>query len=181
MFGQLLGVLLVLRLPIVAEEETYGQYVVLQERSRWAYFCKNESCSDPHSASAKSKSSCERLSVEDTTCCNHLNGLAGHRALVPFAELSNCRDQDSSWDISRVASTFSSLGANHIHAQIKALLHVLRMSDHVHVEHASLVELLHDVLWWDTDGRDEETGAGLDCNVNQLVELALGVVVAMEG
>lgn len=100
---------------------------------------------------------------------------------MPFAELSNCRDQDSSWDISRVASTFSSLCANHVHAQIKALLDVLRMSDHVHVEHSSLVELLHNVLWWDTDGRDEETGAGLDCNVNQLVELALGVVVAMEG
>jgi hypothetical protein len=55
------------------------------------------------------------------------------------------------------------------------------VADHVHVDDAVLVQLLNDVLRGDADGRDEELGAGLDDDVDQLVELALGVVVAAGG
>jgi len=41
------------------------------------------------------------------------------------------------------------------------------------------VKLLDDLLGGNADGRDEELGAGLDDNVDQLRELTLGVVVAV--
>lgn len=41
-----------------------------------------------------------------------------------------------------------------------------------------LVELLDNVLGWYTNGGDEKTGLGIDNDVDELVELALGVVVA---
>jgi hypothetical protein len=40
------------------------------------------------------------------------------------------------------------------------------------------VESLNDVLWWDTDSRDEKFGTRLDNNVNEFIELSLGVIVA---
>jgi hypothetical protein len=40
------------------------------------------------------------------------------------------------------------------------------------------VQLLDDVFRGDTDGRDEQLGTGLDDDVDQLIELALGVVIA---
>lgn len=41
------------------------------------------------------------------------------------------------------------------------------------------MDAVDDVLWWDTDGGDEEGGLLLDDDVDELVELALGVVVAV--
>jgi hypothetical protein len=40
------------------------------------------------------------------------------------------------------------------------------------------VKLLDNVFWGNTDGRDEKSGTRVDDDVDQLVELALGVVVA---
>ena len=40
------------------------------------------------------------------------------------------------------------------------------------------MKLLDNVLWWYTNGADEESGTRVDDNVNQIVQLALGVVVA---
>lgn len=99
---------------------------------------------------------------------------------MAFAELGDCWDEDGCWDITSVATSFTSLCADHVGAEFEALLDVLGVSDHVHVKNAVLVEFLDDVLWWDTDGRDEKTGAGFDGDVDELVELALGVVVAVE-
>jgi hypothetical protein len=42
------------------------------------------------------------------------------------------------------------------------------------------VQLLDHVPRGDADGRNEELGAGLYDDVNELVELALGVVVAVK-
>ncbi len=55
---------------------------------------------------------------------------------------------------------------------------MLGVSDHVHVENAIRVKLVHDVLRRYADGGDEELGAGLNDDVDKLVELSLGVVVA---
>jgi hypothetical protein len=54
------------------------------------------------------------------------------------------------------------------------------VADHVHVEDAGLVELVDDGLGGHTDGADEQRGAGLDDDVGELTELALGVVIARE-
>jgi hypothetical protein len=41
------------------------------------------------------------------------------------------------------------------------------------------MQLLNDLSWGYTDGRDEELGAGLDDDVDELGKLALGVIVAV--
>lgn len=41
------------------------------------------------------------------------------------------------------------------------------------------MEAVDDVLGWDTDGGDEESGLGVDYYADELVELALCVVVAV--
>jgi hypothetical protein len=41
------------------------------------------------------------------------------------------------------------------------------------------VELLDDGFGWDTDGADEELSTRVDDDINELVELAFGVVVAV--
>jgi hypothetical protein len=55
------------------------------------------------------------------------------------------------------------------------------VADHVHAEDAGTVELLDNGLGGNTDGGDEELGAALDDDVDELVELTLGVVVAVGG
>lgn len=71
---------------------------------------------------------------------------------MTLAELGNSWNEDGGWDISGVTSTLTTLCANHVHAELEALLDVLGVADHVHVENAGLVELLDDVLGWDADG-----------------------------
>lgn len=53
-------------------------------------------------------------------------------------------------------------------------------TNHVHVEHAVLVQLVDDSLGGHTDSRDEELRARVNDDVDQFVELALGVVVAAQ-
>ena len=78
-----------------------------------------------------------------------------------------------------MASTLTTLCADHVDAEVEALLDVLGVSDHVHVENAGLMQLLDDGLGWYADSADEELGTGVDDDVDEFVELALGVVVAV--
>lgn len=96
-------------------------------------------------------------------------------------ELGNGWDEHGGGDITGVTTTLTTLGADNVDAEFEALLDVLGVSDHVHVENAGLVELLDDVLGWNTDGTDEEFGSALDDDINKLVELSFGVVVAENG
>ena len=77
-----------------------------------------------------------------------------------------------------MAASFAALGADQVGADVETFLHVLRVPDHVHVEHAGFVETLDHVLGWDADGGDEEFGAAVDDDADEVVEFALGVVVA---
>lgn len=56
---------------------------------------------------------------------------------------------------------------------------MLGMADHVHVEDASFVQFLDNVLWWNSNSRNEKGGLGVDDDVDELVEFALGVVIAV--
>jgi len=117
------------------------------------------------------------LTVEETASSDDLNRLTSHWALVALNELGNSWDEDSGRNVTGVATTLATLGANDINAEVEALLDVLRVTDHVHIEDAVLVELLDDMLGRDTDGGDEETRPRLDHNVDKLLKLALGVVI----
>ena len=52
------------------------------------------------------------------------------------------------------------------------------MANHVHVENAGAVETLDHVFWWDTNSRNEESSASVDDDSDELVKLALCIVVA---
>jgi hypothetical protein len=56
---------------------------------------------------------------------------------------------------------------------------VLGVADHVHAEDAGTVELFDNGLGGNADGGDEKASLFLDDNVDELTELALGVVVTI--
>jgi hypothetical protein len=140
---------------------------------------QNETGADPDSAGTEHESSGDTLSIEQATGSNDLNGLAGHRALVSLDQLDDSRDENCGGNITGVATTLASLGADDVNSEFKALLDMLGVADHVHVEHPVFVELLDNGLGGNTDGGNEELSAGLDDNVHKIVELSLGVVVAV--
>ncbi len=77
-----------------------------------------------------------------------------------------------------MAAALAALGADHVDADVEAFLHVLGVPDHVHVEDAGFVEAVDDVEGGHADGGDEEFGAGIDDDGDEVVEFAFGVVVA---
>lgn len=54
-----------------------------------------------------------------------------------------------------MTASFTTLSADHVNAYLKALVDVLRVADHVHVEHAGFVEALDNMDRRDTHGRDK--------------------------
>jgi hypothetical protein len=58
---------------------------------------------------------------------------------VPLYHLNDGRDQDCERNVSGVATTLATLRADDIGADVEALLDMLGVADHVHVEDAGLV------------------------------------------
>ncbi|UKZ60312.1 uncharacterized protein TrAtP1_001592 [Trichoderma atroviride] len=88
-------------------------------------------------------------------------------------------DQHRRRRVAGVAAALTALGADDVGADVEALLDVLDVANHVHVQDAGLVQLLDDGLGRHADGTDEQLGAGLDDDVDEAIELTLGVVVAI--
>lgn len=139
----------------------------------------DEAGSDPDGAGAEHEGSGQRLAVEDAAGGDDLDWLSGHWRGLALDELDNSWDENGGWDITGVATSLTTLCDDEINTEVKALLHMLWVSDHVHIENAICVEPLDDMLWWDTDGRDEDLYATLNNDINELVELALGVIVTV--
>lgn len=140
----------------------------------------DEARSDPDGAGAEHEGCGQGLAVEDAAGGDDLDWLSGHGRRLALDELDNSGDENGGWDVAGVAASLATLGDDEIDTEIKALLHMLWVADHVHVENAICVEPLDDVLWWDTDGRDEDLCTALNNDINELVELALRVIVAAE-
>lgn len=138
---------------------------------------QDETGTDPHGGSPHHQSRGNGIAVEQTTGCNDLHGSAGQRALAALDQLGHGRDEDSGGDVTRVATTLTTLGTDDVDARIQGLGDVLGVADHVHDQDAGTVQLLDDGLGGDADGGDEEAGATADDDVDELAELALGVVV----
>lgn len=139
---------------------------------------QDEASTDPHGRGAEHQGGGNRVAVVQTTSSDDLHGLAGQRALVTLDQLGHSGNEDSGGDIAGVTTALTTLGADDINADVESLLDVLGVTDHVHANDAGAVELLDDSLGGNTDGGDEELGAALDDDVDELVKLALGVVVA---
>lgn len=140
---------------------------------------QDEAGTDPDSGGTEHKSSSNGATVEQTTGSDDLHGLAGQRALLALDQLGNSGDEDGSGDITSVTTALTTLGADDINANIKGLLDVLGVTDHVHAQDAGTVQLLDNSLGGNTDGGNEEASLFLDDNIDKLTELALGVVVAI--
>lgn len=141
---------------------------------------EDETGSDPAAGGTEHQCRGNTLSVEETSGSNDLNRLARHWADLSFDELGNSWNEDGCWDISGVSTTFTTLCADDVDTECKTFGDVFWVSDHVHVENAGLVELVDNVLWWNTYGRNKEFRAGLDDNISKLIKLSLGVVVAVK-
>lgn len=139
---------------------------------------QDEAGADPDGAGAHHEGGGQQLAVVDAAGGDDLDGAAGQGRLVLVADLDDGGDQDRRGDVTGVATALTALGADDVDADVDALLDVLDVADHVHVQDAMLVQLVDDGLGGDTDGGDEQLGAGLDDDVGQLAELALGVVIA---
>lgn len=141
---------------------------------------EDEAGSDPDGTGAHHKRGSEELAVVNTTGSNNLDGAAGKRRLVLLANVDDSGDEDSRGNIASVATALTTLGADDVDAEVNALLDVLNVADHVHVDDAIGVELVDDGLRGHTDGRDKKLGALLNDNVDELVELTLCVIVAVQ-
>jgi len=194
---QILDVVLPVRLPVVdirvgphtqrtTSEDNRAHIVVEARRAHSLLVCfrcssllgKHKPSPDPDCGRTERHGSRQALAIVQTARSHDLHRCAGHWARVALAQRRDGRDEDRRRHIACVATTLPSLRADEIHAEVEALLDVLRVPDHVHVEDASAVEAVNDVLGRDADGRDEHLGAGVDDDADELVELALGVVVA---
>ena len=102
------------------------------------------------------------MSVEEPARRDDLHLVACHRAFFPFDHLGDGWDEDRRGYVARVSASLAALRADDVGADVEAFLHVLGVSDHVHVEDSGFVEALDDVDWGDADGGDEEFGAGVD-------------------
>lgn len=158
--------------------EASGADSLLVSLGSTSLISQNETGTDPDSRGAEHKGGGNGVAVVQTTGSDDLDGLTGQRALVALDQLSNSRDEDSGGDIAGVATTLATLGADDINADLKALLDVLGVTDHVHGEDTGAVQTVDDSLGGNTDGGDEELRAALDDDVDELVKLALGIVVA---
>lgn len=169
--GQVLDVLCAVHLPVVdvcvvadahgatSEDdgadvvvETGGGDGILVSLRRTSLIGDDETRTNPDGAGTEHQRRGDALAVEDTASSDNLDGLAGHGAGLALAELDNSGDKERGWDITSVATTLTTLCADEINAKLEALLHVLGVSDHVHVQDTSGVEPVNDVLGWDTDG-----------------------------
>ena len=196
--GELLHLGLAVDLPVVdvvvvphahgAAGEDDGAHVVVVARGADGFLVglggaglvgEDEARADPDGTGAHHKRRGEELAVEDTTCGNNLDGATGEGGLGLVADLDDGGDEHGGGNVTSVATALAALSADDVDADVEALLDVLDVADHVHVVDSMLVELVDDGLGGHTDGGDEELSALLDDDVDELIELTLGVVIAI--
>jgi hypothetical protein len=142
---------------------------------------QDEAGTNPDSGSAKHKRGSNGVTVVQTTGSDDLDGLASQRTLVALDQLGNSGNKNSGRNVASVATSLATLSTDDIDADLEALLDVLGVTDHVHGENTGTVQTIDDVLGGNADGGDEELRALLDDNIDKLVKLTLGVVIASGG
>lgn len=142
---------------------------------------EDEAGTNPDGGSAHHEGRGEKGTVVDTTGSDNEDLLLGEGRDGTLAGVNDGGDEDGGGNVTGVTTTLTTLGADDVDTEVEALLNVLGVADHVHVDDAMGMELVDDVLGGNTDGGNEELGTGLDDDVDELVKLALGVVVAVQG
>jgi hypothetical protein len=142
---------------------------------------QDEAGTNPDSGSAEHERGSNGVTVVQTTGSDDLDGLAGQRALVALDQLGNSGNENSGGNVASVATALATLSTDNIDADLEALLDVLGVTDHVHDENTGAVQTIDDELGGNANGADEELRALLDDNIDELVKLTLGVVIASGG
>jgi len=139
----------------------------------------HEARSNPDAAGALHQAGGQTPSVGDAACGNHEGVLlaAQELGLVLPRHVHDGRDQDAVGDVARVSATLTALRAHHVDTQLQSLDGMLGVSDHVHDQNAGVMQPVDDALGRDAHGGHKQLGARLDGDVDQLVQLAVGVVV----
>lgn len=140
---------------------------------------QDEAGADPDSRGAHDEGRGERLAVADTASGDDLDGALCQGRLCVADGLDDGGDQHRGRGVTGVAAALTALGADDVGTDVEALLDVLDVANHVHVQDAGLVQLLDDVLGRHADGADEQLDVALDDDVDEAIELALGVVIAI--
>lgn len=91
----------------------------------------NEPRADPHCLRAPREIRSEPPAVVDSTSTNHVNRLARQGRLAGLANVNARGDEDRRRDVTGVTSALTSLGADEVDADVKRLLDVLRVADHL--------------------------------------------------
>lgn len=106
---------------------------------RTSFFAENKARAYPYTSRAEHECGSKTLTIEQTACCHDLYWLTCQWAFPSFTQLCHCRDQDRGRDIAGMSSSFATLSTYDIGTGIQALLNVLWVAYHVHVEHACLM------------------------------------------
>ena len=77
-----------------------------------------------------------------------------------------------------MAAAFATLCANHINAYVQALLDVLWMADHVHVQNTGLVKSFNHIFGRNAHSRHEKLGAAINDYADEFIKLAFSVIIA---
>ena len=159
-----------------------------------SFFAGHEARADPYRLRALCQRTGKPSAIVDASRRHHYRRLARQRALVPLRHIENrgrenhrrdlitvshlhCHPSEQSAYRSRVTTTLRSLRANDIHARVQRLDRMLRRTHHIHDQNASRMQAVDDVLRRHAHGGHKQPRAILDGDVNQLVEVAVGVVV----
>lgn len=77
-------------------------------------------------------------------------------------------------------ASFSSLGTQNVHPVVQTFLDMFRVADHVHVQDSIGMQAIHDFPRRDANRAYKQPSLGFDDDIDELGQVALGVVVAVE-
>ena len=100
---------------------------------------------------------------------------------MSLASINAGRDEDARRDVTSVASSLASLGADEIDTNFEGLFHMLGMANHVHNNDAGFVELIDCPLGRNADGGDKEGCFLLDDDFDEFRELTIGIICLLRG
>ena len=75
-----------------------------------------------------------------------------------------------------MSTSLAGLGADEVAPDVDGLLHMFGVADHVHDGDTCFMQSIHNFLWWDTNGGDEEGSFLFNDNLDQIWQLTLRVV-----
>ena len=117
---------------------------------------------NPHRTRPQHQRRRQTLPIKQPSRRNNLHLIPRHGTLLPLNHLHHCGYQDRSGHVACMPTSLAALRTDHIGADVETFLDVFRVPDHVHVEDTGFVEAFDDGFGGDTDGGDEELGAGVD-------------------